>query len=337
MKVKNKNKIRNLLLLLLIVIMAGTIGYMLIEHYSFLEALFMTIITITTVGYGTIHNLSQTGIIFTILLITSSFIIVGFIVQNLTKYISDGELKKILVYRKINRVMKKMQNHVIVCGYGLNGAHAVSELLSNDENVVVIDNSDNIDDFSLKAEDAIFIKGNAKDEEILKQAKIENAKALIATLSTDADNLFVVLTARELNPNLKIVARANEDSSDHKLRYAGADYVILPDSVGGVRMAKLVTEPDVIEFMENILAKSGISVNLVEIECSEKNTELLDKSIYELDVRKKSGANIVGIKLADGTYVFNPSADMKITEGTKLFILGTPEQVEIFKDLTIKK
>ncbi len=333
MKNNEKNNIKLLILLFLFVIFIGTAGYIFIEGYNFIEALFMTVITITTVGYGTIHALSEAGIIFTIFLITISFVIVGFIVQNLSRILADGEILRQIKNRKRQRIMNKMENHVIVCGYGLNGSHAVEELLQNNENVVVIDIRENIER-SFDHEKIVFINGDAKKEEVLHFAKIEKAKALITALSNDAENLFVVLTARELNPNLRIISRANEDSTDHKLRMAGADNVILPDSVGGVRMAKLVTEPDVIEFLENILAKSGITVNLVEIDCSEIDPNLLGKSIFQLDIRKKSGANIIGMKKADGIYYFNPGAEFKIEKDDKLFVLGTPEQVDIFKKIT---
>ena len=334
MSSSRRTNINKLLFLFLLVIMIGTIGFMLIEKYTFLQALFMTIITISTVGYGTIRELSDKGMIFTIILIVTSFIIVGFIVQSITQYISEGELKKDLKIRKFKRAMKNLENHVIVCGYGLNGSHAVQELISQNEKVVIIDNKIDIEDIDLPEDKYILVKGDAKKEEVLEEAKIHTAKALIAALATDADNLFVVLTARELNPKLKIVSRASEDTSDHKLKIAGADFVILPDSVGGVRMAKLITQPDVIEFLENILAKSGIDVNLIEVNCSDIAPELLGKSIYELDIRKKSGANIIGMKLKDGTYIFNPSAELKIDKGSKLFILGTPEQVDVFKKIT---
>lgn len=335
MRNRQKSHILILILLFFGVILFGTFGYIIIEDYSFIEALFMSIITISTVGYSTINKLSENGIIFTIILITSSFIIIGFIVQSLTRYITDGEIKKRIQNRKRNKIMKNTENHVIVCGFGLNGSHAVYELLRNNEKVVIIDISEEIDEFNFDEKNVIFIRGDAKKEEILNDAKISKAKALITALSNDAENLFVVLTARELNPKLKIISRANEDSSDHKLRIAGADNVILPDSVGGVRMAKLVTEPNVIEFLENILAKSGISVQLIEIDCEDLNSNLIGRSISQLNVRRKTGANIIGMKKKDGTYIFNPSADLVMEATDKLFIIGTPEQVEIFKKITL--
>ncbi len=332
------SNIRRVLFLFLILILTGTSGYMLIENYKFTEALFMTVITITTVGYGTIRELSDIGIIFTIILIVTSFVLVGFAVQNLSKYITEGDFRKDLKQRKFNRMIKNTKNHVIVCGYGLNGSHAVQELINSDETVVVIDQYfKNADSVSSQNPKIIFITGDARDEHVLLQAKIREAKALIAALKIDADNLFVVLTARELNPNLKIISRAVDDSSDHKLKRAGADYVILPDSVGGIRMAKLVSEPDVIEFLENIMAKSGIDVNLTQIECNDLPYKFLGRSLSELNIRRKSGANIIGMKLQDGTYIFNPGGDYKLEKKSKLFILGTPQQIDVLKQMLLEK
>lgn len=332
-----KTNIKILATAFVLLIFIGTFGYMFLEGYKLIDALFMTVITITTVGYSTLKELSDTGVIFTIILIMSSFLIVGLVVQNFYRYISDGEFKKSLKIRKIKRKMKNLENHVIVCGYGLNGSHATQELLFSNEKVVVIDqNPKAIEEAESHNVDAIFITGDARDEEILLEAKIDKAKALITALHVDADNLFVVLSARELNPNLKIISRAIEDSSERKLRRAGADYVILPDSVGGIRMAKLVSEPAVIEFLEHIMAKSGISVNLTEIDCEELPRRFIGRSLKELNIRQKSGANVIGVKKEDGTYIFNPSADIKIEKNSKFFILGTPEQVDLFKKIIEK-
>jgi voltage-gated potassium channel len=317
-------------------ILFGTLGYIFIEKYKFIDALFMTVITISTVGYGVIGSLSEFGIFFTIILIVLSFLIIGLIVQNFTKYISDDDLRKNIRLKKKLRLMKSYKNHVIVCGYGLNGSHAVLELIKNNENVIVIDDNIKVIEQACEIEKgAIFITGDARNEEVLKLANIETAKALITALSIDADNLFVVLTARELNSNLRIISRAVEDSSERKLRRAGADHVILPDSVGGIRMAKQVSEPDVLEFLDYIVAKSGIDVNLVEINCNTLSDKFINKTLHQLDIRKKTGANVIGIKLENGTYIFNPAANTIIEKNVKIFVLGTPEQILNLKELTL--
>ncbi|MEA3452044.1 MAG: NAD-binding protein, partial [Bacteroidota bacterium] len=311
-----KKNIIKLLLFINFIIIIGTSGYMIIESFSFIDALFMTIITISTVGYGTVNKLSDAGILFTIFIIISSVFAITLMLENFSRYISQGEYSKHLKIRKTKKMMRNIENHVIVCGYGLNGSHAAKELLHEHDKVVVIDiNNEIIDNAKLHGVDAIFINGDARDEEVLIEAKIDKAKALITALKVDADNLYVVLSAREINPNLKIISRAAEDSAERKLRRAGADHVILPDSVGGIRMAKLVSEAEVIEFLEYIVAKSGISVNLVEIDCKDLKPAFIGKTLKELDIRKKSGANIIGIKHSDGEYIFNPASNVTIQKG----------------------
>lgn len=336
MKSPESKRIRTLIIIFTAIIIIGSVGYKIIEGYSFLDSLFFTIISITTVGYQTIGTLSDAGKIFTILLLMSSFVIIAFIVDNFSKSLINGDFRRIIRLRKIKRIMKNIKNHIIVCGYGSVGSHAVSELYNYGKKIVVIEQNDNIDDIDIKEKDVILIKGNATKEETLKEARIDKAEALISTLNNDADNLLAVITAKDLNPNIKIISRAVQDTTDRKLKHVGADYVILPDSVGGVRMAKLAVEPNVIEFMENILAKSGISVRLTEINCEEIKTELKGKTIKDLNIRKLSGANVVGFCTKEGEYIFNPTAGTELKEGSKLFVLGTPEQVENLKNLIIK-
>jgi len=180
------------------------------------------------------------------------------------------------------------------------------------------------------------IHGNAINDEILKKAMVRTARALITTLPEDANNLMIVLTAREMNPDFTIISRASDDHSDTKLRRAGATNVIMPDIVGGIRMAKLVAQPDIVEFIEKILLMSGDSVRLIEVLANDLDACYINHSIKELRIRKLSGANIVGLKTASGEYVFNPSQDIKISCDDKLFVLGTPEQIEKMKKVLIQ-
>ena len=334
---KSKSTIIKLLLLFFIIIIIGTAGYIIIEGYSFIDALFMTIITISTVGYGTIKELSTGGIAFTILLIMSSLITVGLIAHNFSQYILDGEFSRNLQLRKRKRLMKNKINHIIICGFGRNGSHAAMELITNNKEVVVIDNIEKTVSYGQdRYKNVVFISGDARDEETLAKANIATAKAIITTLPEDADNLFVVITARQMNPKIKIISRASEDSTESKLRHAGANYVILPDSVGGTRMGKLVFQKDVIEFLEELMIKSGKAVNITQINCDELPEKFIGKSLLDLDIRKNSGANIIGMKLQDGSFVFNPDAYSRIEKNSKLFVLGNPEQVNTLKKIMRK-
>lgn len=312
------------------ILTVGILGFMLIEGYSFKDALYMTIITVSTVGFGLVKPLSPAGIYFTVFLITTSFILIAFIVQSVISILIDTDLRLFIKRLRMEKLVRRLKNHVIVCGYGKNGHHAVEELLLHGEIVVVIERDHNViaeHEFH-KKENLYFIEGDATHDDVLQSANVHNARALISTLPTDADNVFVVLTARELNPGLLIISRASDEQTDSKLRRAGADYVIMPDHIGGHRMGKLVSQPDVLEFLDYIMVKSGNTVNIESIPCEKLPREYMGKTIGELDIRRNTGANVIGLKLKDGTYIFNPAPEERIEAGSRLFVLGTPEQIE---------
>jgi len=197
---------------------------------------------------------------------------------------------------------------------------------------VLIEQDEKLIDELRESHEIPFIAGDATDERVLERAEISKARALITTLPHDADNMFVVLTAREMNPDLLIITRASNDNSDKKLRRAGADNVIMPDKIGGAHMASLVIKPDVIEFMDYVMGQGSISINLEEITFSNLPDELKNKSIKDLMIREKSGANIVGFRTPEGEYVINPSEDTIITKSSKVFVLGTIEQIDAFRE-----
>ena len=298
----------------------------------------MTMITISTVGFEEVRQLSHEGMIFTSFLIIISFGTFAYFITSTTKFVMGGDLNEYLKNRKMEKALKGLKNHVIVCGFGRNGRQATLDLLLDGEKVIVIEKDINIflDDSNENVflnKNFIHVTGDAVHEEILLKSKIESAKALITTLPSDADNLFIVLTAREFNQDLLIISRASEEHSDNKLRRAGATNIIMPDKVGGTRMAKLVSQPDVVEFIETILLRSGIDVNLEEIKCSDLDSGLINKSIGELDIRQVSGANVIGLKTNDSKLIFNPSPETILKKEDKIFVIGTPEQVEKLKNV----
>jgi voltage-gated potassium channel len=181
----------------------------------------------------------------------------------------------------------------------------------------------------------LVLEGDATHDEILERAGIKKAKALITTLPVDADNLFIVLSARTLNPEITIISRASEDNSDKKLKLAGANNVIMPDRIGGAHMASLVMKPDVMEFVDFITGQGGENIRLEEITFENISSKFQNKTIRELEVRNKSGANIIGFKTAEGEYIINPSADTQIIPDAKLFVLGTTEQIVRLKELFV--
>ncbi len=315
------------LFVLLGLLVIGTIGYILIDNYKPFNAFYMTVITIATVGYGEVEPLSTGGKIFTSFLIITSFGTFAYAVSAITKFVIDGEFNQFYKNKKLTSAIDKLSDHVIICGYGRNGRQAAQILKKHDKRFVVVENNDKITtSVSHKFADLVLNGDGTQDETLLK-AGILRAKALITTLPIDADNLFIVLTARNLNSKLTIISRASDDGSDAKLKIAGANNVIMPDKVGGAHMASLVMKPDVMEFVDYITAQGGDNNNLEEITFDRINDTLKNKTLKELEIRNKSGANIIGFKTAMGEYIVNPSADTKIIPHSKIFVLGTPEQI----------
>lgn len=304
---------------------AGIFGFMIIESYTFSEAFYTTIIILSTVGLGVVHQLSDAGKWFVSGLIIVSIGIFAYGISMLTTYIMEGELQRYLKYRKVLKMIDKLNNHVIVCGYGRNGKQACEQLRSHNQQFVVIESGEKAIAELREHDEFLFIEGDATRDEILLEAGIQKASALITTLPNDAANVFVVLTARELNKSLKIISRASEDSSEGKLKRAGANNVIMPDKIGGTHMATLVTRPDVLELIDHITGT--INIRLEEIHCSQLSDKYKGKTIRELEIRNKTGANVIGFKTAGGEYIINPEPDTVMNLNSKLFVLGTREQV----------
>jgi voltage-gated potassium channel len=236
----------------------------------------------------------------------------------------------------MNSKLNKMENHVIVCGYGRVGSQTVETLLLHNEKVVVIENGDDFDENNYKNESFILIKANASNDAVLLQSGILKAKSLITTLPTDADNLFLVLTARELNPKLKIISRAEHSSSVKKLKIAGADNVIMPDKLGGSHMAQMVATPDVVAFLDLISVSGSSEVSLVEIAFNDLSVEFQNSPIEDFKNKFPFG-NILGYKNPQGEFIINPKNETIIEPNSKFFILGTPKEIEGFKKaLTIQ-
>ncbi|MEA3478668.1 MAG: NAD-binding protein [Bacteroidota bacterium] len=319
--------------MLLIIIVAGITGYMLIEGDGFLNALYMTIITISTVGFGEIHELSIAGKTFTIILILSSFGTYAYAISIITTYFVESKLSLwIIKGSKGKSTIKKMEKHVIICGFGRNGQQAAEELKIFNKSAVIIENDHDLIIQNLDRQFR-FIEGNATDDEVLVKANVKSANALITTLPNDADNLFVVLSARSMNPDLKIISRASNESSEKKLRFAGANNVILPEKVGGNHMAILVAKPDIVEFLEHMSLRGSSPTNLEEIVCADLQDDIGCKSIHEIGIRQKTGANIIGFKTPEGEFILNPSPETNVIPGSKLFVLGNKEQIETMKKI----
>ena len=311
-----------------LLLMIGVTGYMFFEGFNFWEAVYMTVITVTTVGFNEVRPLSFEGRIFTIFLILGSFGTFAYTITEVTKYVVDGEFRRLLLHIRVDRSVNKLKNHTILCGYGRNGRQAYQTLIENGESCVVVEKDKEIITELMENDKVLFIEGDATHDDVLLRAGIKDARALISALPKDADNLFVVLTARVNNSKLKIISRASEENSDTKLRHAGVNNVIMPDAVGGAHMASIVVSSDIMEFIDQIKIPGDETVNLEEISFSDLNNEFKNKSIGELEAKKMTGCNIIGFKNKDNDYVINPPLETIVEPGTKLFVLGRPDQID---------
>ncbi len=318
---------------LALIIFTGTIGFFLIEdEFTVLDSFYQTVITVSTVGFQEVHPLSDTGRIFTACLIISGFGTFAYAISAITGYLVGGEYKAYLKQHQLNKELEKLDNHVIVCGYGRVGRQTVADLNAYGRSFVILEkNGSLIQHFKEESEKwskHLFFNGDATSDEVLLRSNITRASALITTLPRDSDNLFVVLSAREINPRLTIISRASEQSSVKKLRMAGANNVIMPDCVGGSHMAQLVVTPDVVEFLDHISMQGEADTNLKEIAFGELPANFQYKTIGELNAQPLTGANIIGFRKPDGAYVINPSPQTEVIPNSKLFVLGSPDQIK---------
>ncbi|MCX6237338.1 MAG: potassium channel protein [Bacteroidia bacterium] len=305
----------------------GLVGFHFIEGYGFIDSLYMTVLSVSTVGFEVVRPLSPQGKLFVSFLIIFSLGSFAFVGSSIVRFFLDGEFVKKLKTNKVSKRIEKLTDHVIICGYGRNGEQAALELTDHNQPFVIVERRDNVISRIQEDPNLLFIQGDATNEEVLRTAGIDRARALIATTPNDADNMFVVLTARSLNPDLTIISRASEIGSDSKLRRAGATNVIMPERMGGQRMARLVAQPDVVEFMEYILLQRNRDISIQEVHCRNMAKTNLGKTIGELSLGSVTGTTIIGLKNGDGKYVFNPGGDYKLSFHDQLFVLGSPEQV----------
>lgn len=313
--------------MLFFMVSVGTGGYFFIEGYTFLDALFMTIITISTVGFSEVKPLSPMGELFTIFMIVFSFGIFAYAVTFITRFIVDGGFRNYFINKRTERKISKLQNHVIICGYGRNGLEAARRLQEKGQQFLIIEDNPEVVDELRQIRRMLYVEGDSTDDDVLNLAGIKNAKALITTLPSDADNLLVVLSARTIKKDLHIISRASFEWSDVKLRKAGADNVIMPDLVGGRRMAKLAAQKNIIPFLDYMRSKKPGEAHLIEMHCEDFSCTFQEKTIGELKFKKISGVNIIGLKTAEGQYFFNPGPDLKIEANHKLFVMGTEDQL----------
>ena len=327
-----ESKINKTLFLVIAILSLGTIGYMTLSNYSFIDALYMTVITVTTVGFGELRPFSPEEKVFTIFLILTSITVFGYAVSAFSEYLVSGKLFEQFKHRKVEKKIASLKGHTIVCGYGRNGKQAILKLKNYNKDFVVIEKSKERIEV-LDAAGVLNISGDATLDETLLRAGIEKASYLITALPSDANNLFVVLTVSQLNKGCKVISRASNESSYSKLKIAGASNVIMPDKLGGDHMASLVTTPDVIEFVDRLTIEGETTANLEEIAVNDLPEKYINKTLLDLDLRKKTGCTVIGFIDPNKEYIINPEADCLLIKGSHLIVLGRPNQIIKLREL----
>lgn len=323
-----RSKIYTAVTLLILLMLVGVVGYRILSGSTWVDALYMTVITMTTVGFREVVHLDETAKIFTICLILASVVIVGYAISIITEYILSKNDVEELKHKKMQKLIDSFKNHVVICGYGRNGKQAANKLMAHKKSFVVIEKDREMEE-RLRLDNVPYVIGNANEDETLLLAGVDRASNFISALPNDADNLFVVLSARQLNKNVNIISRASQESSYNKLKFAGANNVILPDKIGGDHMASLVVVPGLMEFIDNlsIVGESNINIEEVAVEKLYKASKKA-KTIRDLDFRRRTGCNIIGYKDPNGNYTVNPEAETLLETNSKIIVLGRPEQIE---------
>jgi len=318
-------QLRVVLLLVTVLISIGMVGYMALEGWGLHDALFMTVITLSTVGYGEVRPLTRPGEIFTIILIFGGVGVLAYSFSTVTDYIVAGELQGYLRQRRTTRKMAKMQDHYIVCGYGRVGRQVVEELHANAIRLVVID-VDRALGHELERMGIPFIAGDPTEDNMLMLAGIERAAGVCSCLPNDATNVFVVLSARKINASLLILSRCNQPENQDKLRIAGADKVINPYVTTGRQMATQLLYPSVVEFLDIVIRRGDLELRLQEIVVGAAS-QLAGRSLADAHIRAQTGVNVLAVRRHKRTMETNPNGDFVIQHADELVCLGTPEQL----------
>lgn len=317
--------------LVLLILILGSVGYLIIEGWSLFDALYMTVITISTVGYREVAPLSFAGKLLTIFIIAAGVGTVIYTLGTLIEFLVEGHFSGLLGRRRMERQVKKLKDHYIICGFGRVGEEVAKELSRADVHFVVVDN--NADKIrKCEKQGFLYVAGDAAEDEVLKAAGVERAKGLIAVVDNDADNIFVTLSAKGLNQTVFVVARAEQEESENKLKKAGADRVVSPASIGGRRMAALLLKPLVCDYLDVIAHSESIQFQLEELEIK-GDTPIAEMSIKDAAVRDKTGVLIMAVKRPNGEIITNPSSSVTLQTGDKLVVMGTREQLEEWQGL----
>ena len=322
-----ESKLRLALFFLVVIILVGTSGYVVIEGWTPFESLYMTVITLSTVGFKEVKPLSEAGEGFTIFLIIFGAFNMAFVLTAVAQLVLEGQLMAIMGKRKMEKKVQKLKDHIILCGYGRVGKQVAGEFeRRNEEFVIIEEDASTIPE--AHANGFVFVSGNAADDEVLEAAGIRRARAIVSTLPDDADNVYLTLTARQINAGLFIIARAETNLAKKKLKRAGADKVICPHELGGSQMAMATLRPNIVDFLQ--LASEvpgGKNLGIEEISIREGGRHT-GKTIIEAAIKTTYDAIVIGLRKRSGELKFNPPGDLKMEDGDILVVLGENEKIE---------
>lgn len=305
---------------------AGTTGYMVIEGWSFSDALYMTVITLSTVGFSEVGRLSSFGRLFTMTLIITGVGFIFYLAGSIVQFMVEGRIREILGRRRLERKIQTQKNHYIICGYGRVGSSIAATLSSKPIDIVVIER-DEARISKLNEQNILYVAGEATEEENLIKAGVQRAKGLIAALKTDSDNVYVTLSARQLNPGLLIMARAEEERSEKKLLAAGANNVVCPYRLGAHRMAQNILRPAVTDFLELTFMDNNRNIRMEEMPVH-KSSKLINVALKDSGIRQELDLIIVAVKKAKGDMLFNPSSQTTLEPGDTVIAIGEKKNLE---------
>jgi voltage-gated potassium channel len=316
--------------LLLLIAVSGTVGYMVIEGWSVWDAFYMTVITMSTVGYREVRDLSFVGQAFTVVLI---FVGVGtafYTATLLAATVVEGGLHRRFEQRRFARMLQQLDNHFILCGYGRIGAIIADELDRQQVPFIIIER-DPARVHQIVERGWLAVAADASQEDVLRRVGIDRARGLIAAVGTDAENVYAVLTARVMNPDLFIIARVESDDAENKLKRAGADRVISPYHIGATHMVQSALRPAVVDFVQFATSSAHLDLSMEQVHIAE-GSPFVGQSILEAGIRQKFGVIVIAIKRAAGAMEFNPAPEAKVMAGDELVVLGQPKSVKALED-----
>jgi voltage-gated potassium channel len=316
---------------ILAIIVIGTIGYLTIEHWSFIDSIYMTITTLSTVGFQEVHKLSTAGRIFTMVLILVGTGTMLYAASAVVQYLLEGNLGNIIGRRRMKKEIAKLRGHTILCGYGKVGKE-VAHVFKDEKTPFVVIEQDEKACIRATTDGFLCVNMNAANDEALKEAGIMNAKALVAALGSDADNLYVTLSAKSLRPDIFVVARIDNDESEGKLKRAGADRTMSPYGIGGRRLAMMTLKPLVVDFIDTTMDRQGHEFTLENVKVMDGST--MEGISVKEGIRRINGGHILAIKKKSGHLITNPSHETLLDAGDELVLMGTRDQLNGIENLT---